>query len=94
MHGRSIRARLKALRRSVEDVAGWAWKCRAETALSCALVGGWLLVTYGIAGLIRPRIAWPISVGLLLLTASGWKFIAKIAAVGLYAMQRAALGRG
>jgi uncharacterized membrane protein YsdA (DUF1294 family) len=66
------------------------WARREEALLVAALLGGWMLVTYGIAGYFRARIVWPMSIGLLLLTASGWSVIASIASKGLYVAHRAA----
>lgn len=88
MRGEAIRARAKEFRGSIADIAAWHRRRRAEIALSVALVGGWLLVTYGVTAVVRPRIAWPMSIGLMLLTGSGWSVLWSIATKGLYVAHR------
>lgn len=70
---------------------------RAELLLACSMIGGWLLVTYALTAIARPRIVWPMSMGLLLLSASGWKLIGEIATKGCYVLNvraKRAAGRG
>lgn len=64
------------------------WRARAETLTGLALVGGWLLVTYSIVAIAPPRIVWPASIGLLLLSATGWGLVRTIATKGLYVLHR------
>lgn len=59
------------------------WGARAELAASLALLGGWALVTLGIAALTSP-LAWAFSGGVLLLSGFGWKLLYTIARDGLY----------
>lgn len=64
-----------------------AWKLRAELAVCAAVMAGWCLVTHGIASLTTPKV-WPISIGLFLLLACGWRFLWQIATHGLYTLTR------
>src|SRR6185437_17108018 len=72
----------------VVDVRRASWRRRAEITLSIALVAGWGLVTDAIATIGRPRLVWPLSIGLFLLSASGWSMVFTIARHGLYALAR------
>lgn len=67
-------------------VRAWHWKMRAELLLAAAMIGGWMLVTYALAAIVRPRIMWPMSIGLLMLSASGWKLLGEIATKGCYVL--------
>lgn len=58
-----------------------------ELLTAAAILGGWLLVTWALAGWWSWRV-WPLSLGLLLLSAAGWKFIAQLAREGLYLLTR------
>lgn len=58
-----------------------------EILTAGALLGGWSLVTLGIALLTSP-LAWLFSGGLLLLSLSGWKLLYVLARDGLYALTR------
>lgn len=49
------------------------------------LVGGWLLLTYGIAAAVSPK-AWPISIGLLLLLFAGIKPFLQLVTLGFAAL--------
>jgi hypothetical protein len=55
-------------------------------ATGVALVLGWLLITAGLP--FRPRIVWPVSLGLLLITAAGWRLLFTIGSHGLYALTK------
>lgn len=55
----------------------------AEIATGAAFVAGWLLVTWGVASLTAWE-AWPISIGLLLISSGGWKLLRRFATDGLY----------
>jgi hypothetical protein len=56
---------------------------RAELLTGIALVGGWTLVTQGIAQLTTTKV-WPISVGLLLLLLCGVQWLHRVFMRGLY----------
>lgn len=61
----------------------------AEAALAVALLVGWGLVTLAVARLVhRGDIVWPLSLGLLLLSASGWRLLALVVLDGLYTLTR------
>lgn len=60
---------------------------RAELAVTAAVIGGWLLLTYGVASLTAP-IAWAFSGGLLLLSLCGWRFLWRLVRDGLYELTR------
>lgn len=51
------------------------------------IVGGWGLLTLGIARLTVPEV-WPISAGLLLLSLCGWGFLRVLFLEGLYVLSR------
>jgi hypothetical protein len=57
------------------------------TLHALAIVGGWALVTYGLAALLVPEV-WPISGGLFLLSVAGWGHLRVLFAAGLYALYR------
>jgi hypothetical protein len=57
-----------------------------ELAVAGAIVGGWICVTVAVAQLAPPGIVWPASMGLLLLSLAGWKFIGHLAWYGLYVL--------
>ena len=52
-----------------------------------AIVGGWGLMTWGVAELLVWEV-WPISGGLFLLSVSGWGFLRKFFSTGLFALSR------
>lgn len=52
-----------------------------------AILGGWAALTYGVASLMVPEV-WPISLGLLLLSAAGWSHLRVLAGAGIYALWR------
>lgn len=91
-----VSADTSALRRALWRVEWSLWwlgvaqavrRTRAEILLSVALLGGWALVTYGIAALSTP-LAWPISGGFLLLSLCGWRFLGTLFLRGLYDLTR------
>jgi hypothetical protein len=57
---------------------GWA-----ELLTAAAFLAGWLLVTWGVASLTVWQV-WPVSLGLLLISAGGWKVLAQLVAHGLH----------
>lgn len=66
-----------------------ALRYRAEVALALAFVAGWCLVTLAVARLAhRADVVWPLSLGLLLWSAGGWRLLALVAADGLYTLTR------
>ena len=58
-----------------------------EVLVSIALLGGWLLITWGVASLTRWQ-AWPISLGLLLFSLAGWRFLRNLFRDGLYVLTK------
>lgn len=78
-------ARASIARRAAEWLASFA----GELLTAAAFVGGWLLVTVGVAALLPPRVVWPVSLGLLLLSAGGWGLLVSVARHGLYVLTRA-----
>ena len=69
------------------------WRVRAEILAALAMLGGWALLTYGIAILTTPKV-WPLSGGLLLLAAGGWRMLWTSASYGLYGLTREPKKRG
>lgn len=63
------------------------WEIRAEILTATGLIGGWLLVTWGLPAITSWKV-WPISIGILLLSAAGWEFILNLARKGLYHLSR------
>jgi hypothetical protein len=66
-------------------------KYPGETLVSIAALAGWILVTAGIASLLPARGAhalWLSSIGLLLVSLCGWKFLRRIVTDGLYILTR------
>lgn len=59
----------------------------AEVAHGLCIVGGWALVTWGVAELTVWQ-AWPLSAGLLLLSFAGWAHLKVLFANGFYALTR------
>lgn len=66
------------------------WALRAEALTSLAIVGGWGALTWGVVGFVPAYAApiWRVSLGLLLISLAGWKFIATTIATGLYTLTR------
>ena len=62
-------------------------RLRAELLTALALLGGWLLVTWGVAALTHWA-AWPISLGILSVSLGGWRFAWTVARDGLYTLTR------
>lgn len=60
---------------------------RAELLTSAAFVGGWLLITWGLAALLTP-IIWRLSLGLLLISLGGIRLLSVFAWEGLYTLTR------
>jgi hypothetical protein len=58
-----------------------------EALLVVAILGGWGLLTWGLALLTTPKV-YPISGGLLLLSCAGWRMLWAIASDGLYTLTR------
>lgn len=68
----------------------------AEILLTGVVLAGWAALTIGVRMLV-PRGAaaavWPTSTGLLLFSACGWRFLGRLACIGLYAATRREDGR-
>lgn len=60
----------------------------AEASLALPHLLGWALLTLAVAQLVPPRVVWPASGGLLLLTCGGWGIIWDVARAGLYALSQ------
>jgi hypothetical protein len=67
---------------------------RAEVSTALSIAAGWVLLTHGIASLLPNGQVWPISSGLFLLSATGWRFLYTVARDGLYALTRDERRRG
>lgn len=61
---------------------------KGEILLSLSILGGWALLTHGIAILTTPKV-WPLSIGVLLLTTAGWRMLWAILSYGFYGLTRA-----
>jgi hypothetical protein len=62
-----------------------------EIGHTAAVLAGWASLTHGVRVIAWGRVAsavWPISTGLLLLSACGWGFLSNTAVVGLYVASR------
>lgn len=76
----------------VAPILAGAQRSRAELALSAAILGGWTLITVGLAALTT-RHVWPISAGFFLLSLAGWQFVGRLFWRGLYILTRPAAKR-
>lgn len=65
----------------------FVWGCRAEIALSLALLGGWYAMSVGFASILGHRV-WPFAIAALLFSCCGWKLLRQLAGDGLYALTR------
>ena len=77
----------RAIWRAVAAGASRCWGWHAEFALSAAFLGGWALVTAGLAACTTPKIWW-FSAGGLLLGLSGVRFVGEMLWKGLYTLTR------
>lgn len=81
-----------ALAREIGRLALWVtrtvWGARAAVLHVGAIVGGWLLLTWGVASLLVPAV-WPISGGLFLLSLAGWGHLRVLFGRGVYALHLA-----
>ena len=59
-----------------------------EILTAIALLVGWLLVTLALARVLRGDVVWPLSLGLLLFSAAGWRLFGAIVLHGLYALSK------
>lgn len=66
------------------------WRARAELLTSGAIIGGWAAVTAGVVGFFPSHIEaiWRLSIGALLLSLAGWRFVGFVAMRGLYTLTR------
>lgn len=78
--GRWIRLHLAHLGGFVQDHL-------AELLLTAAALGGWTLLTRTVAGWLGPEV-WSVSVGVLLLSLCGWRYLGTVAIHGLYVLSR------
>lgn len=59
----------------------------SEIAFGVAALLGWLSLTIGLRTVLHgaaQRAVWPLSIGVLLLSACGWGFVGRLAFRGLY----------
>jgi hypothetical protein len=87
----AIRVQLVGHQRDLGELRRTVTRYRAEILLAVAVLSGWASLTYGVRVIAWGRIAfavWPISTGLLLLSACGWGFLGNTAVVGLYVASR------
>lgn len=63
------------------------WANRAALLHAGAILGGWALLTAGLASLLVPEV-WLISGGLFLLSLAGWGHLRVLFGVGLYTLRR------
>ncbi len=78
--GRWSSVRFREALRAVRSVA-------AEITVSVTLLGGWALVTWGIARLTSVE-AWIFSGGVLLLSLTGWRWMFNVMSAGLYDLSK------
>ena len=71
--------------RHLAVAAAAAWAGRAEFLQAVVLLLGWMLVTRAIAQLTSPTV-WDISIGVLLLSICGWKFLGLLFWRGIYSI--------
>lgn len=83
----STASALVAVAARAGDVIARANRLWPELLTSLALVGGWALLTWGVARLTAP-VAWVFSAGLLLVSLGGWRLLWEVATRGLYALTR------
>lgn len=86
MTGRPTRTRLIENFRVALAGARGRW---TELLLVGSYVGGWALITWGLARLLVPEV-WLLSGGVLLLSAGGLGLLKDVATEGLYVLSRAA----
>lgn len=65
----------------------WCWQ-EGRTAHVACILGGWALLTWGLARLLVPEV-WLISGGLSLLSLAGWGHLRLLFTVGVYALKKA-----
>ena len=56
------------------------------------IVGGWMLITFGIASLLTWE-TWPISIGLLVLSFVGWGHLRVVFGRGIYTLSKGKRGK-
>jgi hypothetical protein len=87
----TVRIHVASWQRDIEDVRRTLARYRAEILTAAAVLAGWASLTHGVRVIAWGRVAsavWPISTGLLLLSACGWGFLSNTAVVGLYVASR------
>jgi hypothetical protein len=83
--GTEFSSKLYRVGRAVRAQLAVVWALRAELLVAACFLAGWALVTVGIAAYTSPRV-WPLSLGLLLLSLCGWKWLWSFVGVGLYTL--------
>lgn len=68
-------------------IAAVVRKALPDALFVMALLGGWTLLTWGLAALLSWKV-WPISFGLFLLSCCGWRMLWVLASQGLYALSQ------
>lgn len=63
------------------------WGARAVALHTASIVGGWALLTAGVAELLVPEV-WLVSGGLFLLSLAGWSHLRVVFSHGLYSLTR------
>lgn len=64
------------------------WRLVPEMLNATTILGGWALLTWGIADLVGVWQVWPLSGGLLLLSLAGWGHLRVLFGAGLYTLTR------
>jgi hypothetical protein len=82
-----LRKRCDLILARVRATPAWVGSHLSEIFLVCALLSGWTLLTWGIAGLTTPFV-WQISYGILLLSFVGWRFLWTVFRDGLYTLSK------
>ncbi len=84
---REIVADARHVRAIVSRIMSRTWALRAPLLHGLAIVGGWALVTAGVASLLVAEV-WLISGGLFLLSLAGWGHLFRVFSLGLYKLRR------
>ena len=90
---REIVADWSRFRAIVSRIVARTWAVRAQLLHVLAIVGGWALVTAGVAALLVPEV-WLISGGLFLLSLAGWGHLWRVFSLGLFKLAKLDRQRG
>jgi hypothetical protein len=85
---RATQAVLLAIAASMARALRVVREVHAELLLTAALLAGWALVTDAIARLAPSAQVWRFSLGALLLSLVGWRYLYTLFAHGLYKLTR------